>query len=129
MPELTVIKTITYTDPDSETPYSITATKILNCETGQRSRYTLSPSSNTQIVVNGQPGLTTANPLYIAIKNIGDNSAYIHIDDGSNPFQHEIAAGAIFDFFGEVIYGNVGPDTFNSIYAKGDTELEVDVFM
>jgi|JI10StandDraft_1071094.scaffolds.fasta_scaffold624162_2 hypothetical protein len=129
MPVLTVYKTVTYTDPDSDTPFTMTATKELNCETGQRARFTLSSGANTQIYANNTNGLTTANPLYVAIKNVGAGSAYIHLNDGANPFQHEIPAGAIFDFFGEDIYGNVGPDTLESIYAKGNTELEVDVFM
>lgn len=129
MPVLTIYKTVTYTDPDSETPYTTTATKTLNCESAQRTRFTLSSSASTQIIANGYPGLTAANPLYTAIKNVGSGSAYILFDDGTNTFLHEIPAGAIFDFFGEDIWGSGATDTFNSVYAKGNTELEVDVFM
>jgi len=129
MPVLTIYKTVTYADPDSLTPYTMTATKTLNVETAQRTRYTLSSGSNTQILSNGYPGLTTANPLYTAIKNVGSGSAYILFDDGTSVFSHEIPAGAIFDFYGEDIWGTGGGDTFNAIHAKGNTELEVDVFM
>lgn len=129
MPTLTVYKTITYTDPDSDTPYTVTATKVLNCEAGQRTRFTLSSSASTQILTNGYLGLTVANPLYTAIKNVGAGSAYILFDDGTNTFLHEIPTGAIFDFFGEDIWGSGTADTFNAVHAKGNTELEVDVFM
>lgn len=129
MPVLTIYKTVTHTDPDSETPYTMTATKVLNCETGQRSRYTLSSAANTLVLTNGAPGLTTANPLYTAIKNVGAGSAYIVFTDSSNAFEHEIPAGAIFDFFGEDIWGFGTATTFQTIHAKGNTELEVDVFM
>jgi len=129
MPVLTIYKTVTYTDPDSDSPYTTTATKTLNCESAQRTRFTLSSSSNTQILSNGSPGLTVANPLYTAIKNVGAASAYILFNDGANTFLHEIPAGAMFDFFGEDIWGSGTADTFDSIYAKGNTELEVDVFM
>ena len=129
MPELTIYKTVTYTDPDSDTPYTMTARKVLNCETGQRSRYTLSNSSNTQIYANATAGLTTANPLYVAIKNVGAGSAYVLFNDGTSYFSHEIPTGAILDFFGEHIWGDTGTLTLVNIYARGSTELEIDVFM
>lgn len=133
MPVLTIYKTVTHTDPDSDTPYTMTATKVLDCVTAHRTRFTLSSGANTKIWENDRPGLITANPLYSVIKNVGSGSAYISCDDTSTvPFLHEIPAGAIFDFFGESIlgtdaYGNA--DTLYTIYAKGNTELEVDVFM
>ena len=129
MPELTIYKTVTYTDPDSGTPYTLSATKKLNCETGQRARYTLSSAASTQIFQNDVDGLTTANPLYTSIKNVGAGSAYIWIDDATNAFLHEIPTGAIFDFFGEDIWGSAASGVLQTIYAKGNTELEVDVFM
>lgn len=129
MPELIANLTVSYTDPESGSVYEMTARKVMNCETAQRTRFTLSSASNTQIVSNGTAGLTTANPQYINIENVGDQSAYILINDGANPFEHEIAAGAKLDLFGEIIYGSGAETTFQGIYAKGDTELEVDVFM
>lgn len=129
MPELTINLTVVYTDPESGNSYEITARKVLNCETAQRTNFVLSASSNTQIISNGAPGLTTANPQYINIENVGDNSAYILINDTAFPFMHEIAAGAKLDLFGEDIWGTGSETTFQSIYARGDTQLEVDVFM
>lgn len=129
MPTLNIYKTVTHTDAESGTSYTMTANKELNCETGQRARYTLSSAASTQIFQNNVDGLTTANPLYTAIKNVGSGSAYIWIDDATNAFLHEIPAGAIFDFFGEDIWGNAASGVLETIYAKGNTELEVDVFM
>lgn len=133
MPTLTVYKTITYTDPDSDTPYTITSTKVIECDSAQRLRFTLSTGANTQLLANNSSGLTTANPQYVAIKNVGSGSAYIMF---SNPtagsIEHEIPAGAIHDFFGEDIvsdsYGG-SDETISTVHAKGNTELEVDVFM
>lgn len=133
MPTLTIYKTVTHTDTDSGTPYTMTATKVLDCVTAHRTRFTLTSGANTKVWENDRPGLITANPLYTAIKNVGSGSAYLSFDDSTAvPFLHEIPAGAIHDFFGEAIlgsdaYGNV--ETLATIYAKGNTELEVDVFM
>ncbi len=133
MPTLTIYKTVTHTDADSGTPYTMTAKKVLDCVTAHRTRFTLSTGANTKIWENDRPGLVTANPLYTAIKNVGAASAYLSFDDTATvPFLHEIPAGAILDFFGEIILGTDAygvADSLSTIYAKGNTELEVDVFM
>lgn len=133
MPDLTIFKTVTHNDPVSGAPYTMTARVVLVVNDAQRRRFTLSASSNTEIWENDRAGVVTANVQYTNIKNIGDNSAYLLFDDATTvPFIHELKAGADLDFFGEVVlgtdaYGN--NDALASIYAKGDTELEVDVFM
>lgn len=132
MPTLTIIKTVTYLDPETETPYTLTATKALICDTAHRTNHVLSASTSTKIWENDRAGLVTANPQYTAIKNVGDNSAYVSFNGGTVPFAFEVAAGAILDFFGENLldtdtYNNI--DALDSIYASGDTTLEVDVYM
>jgi hypothetical protein len=131
MPNLTIYKTLTYTDPDSDTSYTMTATKVLSAEIAQRFRLSLSTAANTEIYQNNVPGLSPAKLLYMNIKNVGAGSAYILMDDTSNTVIHEIAAGASFDLFGEDIYfssylGTV--EIISQIFAKGNTEIEVDIF-
>lgn len=132
MPDLTIFKTVTYPDPVSGSPYTMTARVVIVCEDAQRTKYHLSTGSNTKIWENNRPGLTTANPQYTNIKNIGENSAYLFFDDTTNVFLHELKAGADFDFFGEHVLGDdayTSNEELSQVYAKGDTQLEVDVFM
>lgn len=132
MPTLTVTKTVTYNDPDSATPYTMTATIQLDCETAHRTCFDLSASASTKIWENNRPGLVTANPQFTAIKNVGDNSAYLLFDDTASTFIHELPAGAILEFFGETLLSSdayANPGALSQIYASGDTKLEVDHFM
>lgn len=132
MSTLTITRTVTYTDPDSSTPYTLTATKTLDVSVSYRKRYELSPSTSTKITAHTLPPFATSKLAYIYIFNSGSNSAYIAIHDGTNdPTQHEIPAGADLDLFGKDIWGAVisSSDELLSIYAKGDTSIEVDLFM
>lgn len=129
MPNLTITKTISFTDPDSGSVYPISSTKVLVCDEAHRTRFTLSTAANTRLFTNSAPGLITADPQYIAIKNVGAASAYININTLGNDISHEIATDAIFEIFGEDMYGASGTGVLTFIEAKGNTEVEIDVFM
>lgn len=133
MPTLTIRKTVTYTDPDSDLPYTITGSVKIDCSVAQRFRCALSPSTNTEIFEFGRQTLGTGKIAYICIKNLGADSAYIGFDDNQGDVSaFELAAGADFDLFGKDIYNDYPGGTVSriySIYAKGNTDLEVDIFL
>lgn len=133
MSTFTVTKAIAFTDPDSDTVYDMQASIELDATVCYRDAYTLSASTSMLIFQNGEQPFSTGKVVYVFIHNTGDNSAYIAFqDDGANgATQHEIPAGSVYDFFGQDIWGNViaSPEQLSLIYAKGDTTIEVDIFM
>lgn len=132
MATATIIKTVTYSDPDSSTSYNVTATKEIEAQQCDLRRYDLSPSTSQEIFSNLQKPYATGQVKYIRITNIGaTNSAYIAIDDGTNDATiFEVAPGVDHDFFGDDIWGaGINNDQrIDTIWARGNTSIEVQIF-
>lgn len=132
MAVLSITKTVTYTDPDTGVSYQITKTVDLEAAQCDRRRYDLSTGTSQGIFFNLQKPYATGVVKYVRITNIGaTNSAYIFSDDGTNDATgHEIPKGAHYDFFGDYIWGaGINSDQrIDSIYARGDTSIEIDIF-
>lgn len=132
MPSVTVQKSIAYSDATTSTPYDLGGTVTIPCSVPYRDYHSLSPSSSTLLIQNGEAPIATGDIKYMLIYNTGANSAYIAIQpvSGSAIF-HEIPTGTVFDFFGQRIMdtGNAPGGLIDTIFAKGNTTIEVDIFM
>ncbi len=133
MPELEITKTVQYTDPDTLRPYDLTATIKLQATLCYRDNYVLDATTAKRIIITGTEALFSGDVKYAFIKNVGDNSAYIGIHAGGAAYSIiEIPPGCDHDFFGKNISNSISspdPTMFDKVEAKGNTTIEVDVFV
>ncbi len=75
----------------------------------------------------------SAQVKYANIKNTGDNSAYIAIHSGGAAYSIvEVLPGCDYEIFGRGISNSISSPSgsaFDKVEAKGNTTIEVDVFV
>ena len=129
----TINTVITYADATTTTPYGIEASTEVNPSRCYRDAFTLSPSVATEIFkVSTLADLHYASIKYIFIWNTGAATCYVSLISGSAGYIIEIPAGQVWDGFGKDIYNSesgAAPDTLDTIEAKGNTTIEIDVLV
>jgi len=134
MPNLTVIKTITYTDADSGASFSITSTKVKKATHAYRQVMTAADGVQRNIFeVGTDPSYTK---LHCAtFRNVGNFDAYIVINSGGEASWNVLPPGRTFEVW-NLNYWNqdsaTNPDTIDTIEIQGDggtCKVKIDAYL